>query len=259
MNHGRNITISHTTNNTMNHDKNNGIPKNQIILLIHGSNKSEYFRLPENIEIVMFTDHGKDLDGQTAINLFDWFRLNVDFNNNANYELYNNKEYTINTNHIKISYYKPGTYCPNLELNFIKNETINYYSHLGIYNPYNGGIIKAQIYNPISGKLITENPNFTVIGVNRDYDESIELYRIFKENPFSLKEILEKINIEKPYRLYLLCCRSIRVEELERMMQLEYDIKGEFVFDGSGIRLDPLQSAGYKHKKTRKNKKRTNK
>jgi len=246
MNHGTNINTSHDTNNSMNHGtSNNGIPKNQKILLIHGRSKSEYFTVPENIEIVMFTDHGKDLQGQTAINLFDWFRSSYDFNNNANYELYNNKEYTINNGNVKFSYYKSGTVCPNLELNFIENETTNYYSHLGFYDPRIGG-------------LITGHPTITYIGVNRNYDESIELYENFKEEPFSLEEILEEINIEKPYRLYLLCCRGVSAKELERMMQLDLDIKGNFAFDGSGIRLNP-QRAGYKHKKTRKTKKRTNK
>jgi len=222
-------------------------PENQIILLIHGRNKPEYFRVPENIEIVMFTDHGKDLQGKIAVNLFDWFRSNVGFNNNANYELYNGKEFTINTNNIKISYYKSGTDCPNLELNFIENETIEYYNHLGFYYPYSGG-------------LITGCPGITYIGVNRDYYKTIyNIYNVVKENPFTLEQILQGINIEKPYRLYLLCCRGVRLEELERMMQEEPAIKGEFLLDGSGIRLDPLQSAGYKHKKTRKNKKRTNK
>jgi hypothetical protein len=234
-------------NSMKNHvTSNNGIPKNQKILLIHGRSESEYFTVPENIEIVMFTDHGKDLNGQIAVNLFDWFRSNVGFNNNANYELYNNKEYRIGDDNIHLSYYKSGEECPNLELNFISNQTTNYYSFLGIYNPYNGG-------------LITGHPTITVIGVNRDYDKTKELYESFKENPFSLKDILSKINIEKPYRLYLLCCRGVGVEELERMMQEEPAIKGEFLLDGSGIRLDPPQSAGYKHKKTRKNKKRTNK
>jgi hypothetical protein len=158
---------------------------------------------------------------------------------------YNNKEYTIGYDNIHLSYYKSGAKCPNLELFFIENETTNYYSHLGIYNPYNGG-------------LITGHPSITYIGVNRDYDESIELYENFKENPFSLKDILPKINIEKPYRLYLLCCRGVSAEELERMMQLDPDIKGEFVLDGSGIKLYS-QRAGYKHKKTRKTKKRNNK
>lgn len=247
MNHGTNITTSHDTNNSMNHvTSNNGIPKNQKILLIHGRSESEYFTVPENIEIVMFTDHGKDLQGQIAINLFDWFRSSYDFNNNANYEIYDNKEYRIGYDNIHLSYYKSGAECPNLELNFISNQTTNYYSFLGIYNPYNGG-------------LITGHPTITVIGVNRDYDKSIELYESFKENPFSLKDILPKINIEKPYRLYLLCCRGVSAEQLKMMMQVDPDIKGDFVLDGSGgIQLYP-QRADYKHKKTRKTKKHTNK
>jgi hypothetical protein len=197
-------------------------PTHSKIALLHGTNSTNMFTLPDNIEVILFSTRGSILHSNSVEMIMSWIRKSPRLDthdlapyNGIEYDGFhfkgafpggNNTPHSMrfkrrgNTN-FRIKVVKPGQRCPNLRLD------------IGNRDAYIAGTEPVGIYNPREASLeltyVDGNERLTGFA-GRDLPLTTKLFNT-KGLAFSLEDLVTFFIEEYPgekVRIYMLSCRA---------------------------------------------------
>jgi hypothetical protein len=167
-------------------------------LIIHGANSEETFILPENVEVITFSNLGYPLDARTGISLLNFLSKNFENYKNRSLNYLHNKNYRINHDQVRIRVYNGLSQIINFNLSFVEDDLSQV----------------QKLFDTKKGKIYYSHPPLlftSVKGIETAFTSN------FKNSiapdaagvrHFTLEHFIKQLTANFPgqIRLFLLCC-----------------------------------------------------